>query len=170
MLPHKGRVSVVGLVGPLLWLDEAALDNLPYHHFKGLAVALIQRQQKARKHGKHHKERRRTGGDAAPDQQEKRDTDQQRAAKTNELAFRQPEYHLGFHLGKILGDSDISQIKSPRFFQKSGQGQVACNLVAPHIPSWHFLSGKQLHAGEVARQFHDFVTGHIRLFAVFLYR
>ena len=98
-LPHKGGISVVGLVGPFLGLDKAALYDLAHHHFKGLAVAFIQRQQKARQHGKHHKERRRTGGDAAPDQQEKRDTDQQRTAKTNELAFRQPEYYLGFDLG-----------------------------------------------------------------------
>ena len=98
-LPHKGGISIVGLVRPLFRHEKATLDDLPYHHFQGLAVALIQRQQKARKHGKHHKERRRTGGDAAPDQQKKRDTDQQRTAKTNELAFRQPEYHLGFDLG-----------------------------------------------------------------------
>lgn len=44
MLPHEGSIGVVGLVGPLLGLDEAALDDLPYHHFKGLAVALIQGQ------------------------------------------------------------------------------------------------------------------------------
>lgn len=37
--------------------------------------------------------------DAAPDQKEKRDAYQQRTAKTNELAFRQPEYYLGFDLG-----------------------------------------------------------------------
>ena len=99
MLPHKGGVGVVRLVGAFLGLDKAALDDLHNHHFKGLAVTLVHGKQKARQHGKHHKERRRTGGDAAPDQQEKRDTDQQRTAKTKELAFRQPEYYLGFDLG-----------------------------------------------------------------------
>ena len=34
-LPHKGGVSVVGLVGPFLGLDEAALYDLAYHHFEG---------------------------------------------------------------------------------------------------------------------------------------
>ena len=87
MLPHKGRVSVVGLVGPLLWLDEAALDNLPYHHFKGLAVFFVKRQQKARQHGKHHNQRRRAGGDAPPEQKEKRDAYKQRTAKTDQLPF-----------------------------------------------------------------------------------
>ena len=67
MLPHKGRVSVVGLVGPLLWLDEAALDDLPDHHFKGLAVALIQGQQEAGQHDKDHNQRSGAGGDAATD-------------------------------------------------------------------------------------------------------
>ncbi len=165
-LPHKGGISVVGLVGPFLGLDKAALYDLAHHHFKGLAVAFIQRQQKARQHGKHHKERRRTGGDAAPDQQEKRDTDQQRTAKTKELAFRQPEYHLGFHLGKILGDSDISQIKSPRF--SCGQGKIAVHFVAPHIPARDFLSGKQFCAGQVARKLDDFLAGDVGFLAVFL--
>ncbi len=165
-MPHKGGVSVVGLVGPFLGLKKATLQDLVYHHFQGLAVALIQRQQKARKHGKHHKERRRTGGDAAPDQQKKRDTDQQRTAKTNELAFRQPEYHLGFHLGKILGDSDISQIKSPRFW--CGQGKIAVHFVAPNIPARGFLSGKQFCAGQVTRKLDDFLAGDVGFLAVFL--
>ena len=99
MLPHEGSIGVIGLVGPFLGLDKAALDDLPYHHFQGLAVALIQRHEKARQHGKHHNERRRAGRDAAPDQKEKRDANKQRTAKTNELAFRQPEYYLGFDLG-----------------------------------------------------------------------
>ena len=115
MLPHKGRISVIGLVGPFLWLDEAALDNLPDHDFKGLAVPLIEGQKQARKHGEHHNQRRRAGGDAAPKQKEKRDAYQQRTAKTNELPFRQPKHHLGFHAGKILGDSYISHNISPRF-------------------------------------------------------
>ena len=167
-LPHKGGISIVGLVRPLFRHEKATLDDLPYHHFQGLAVALIQRHEKARQHGKHHKERRRTGGDAAPDQQEKRDTDQQRTAKTKELAFRQPEYHLGFHLGKILGDSDISQIKSPRF--SCGQGKIAVHFVAPHIPARDFLSGKQFCAGQVARKLYDFLAGNVWFLAVFLHR
>ena len=68
VLPHKGRVSVIGLVGPFLWLDEAALDNLPDHDFKRLAVAFVQSQQKAGEHGEYHNQRGGAGGDAAPDQ------------------------------------------------------------------------------------------------------
>lgn len=98
-LPHKGGISVVGLVEPFLWLDEAALYDLAHHHFKGLAVFFVKGQQKTRQHSEHHNERRRAGRDAAPDQKEKRDANKQRTAKTNELAFRQPEYYLGFDLG-----------------------------------------------------------------------
>lgn len=98
-LPHKGGISVVSLIGAFLGLDEATLDDLANHHFKGLAVFFVKGQQKARQHSKHHNERRRTGRDAAPDQKEKRDAYKQRTAKTKELAFRQPEYHLGFDLG-----------------------------------------------------------------------
>lgn len=86
-LPHKGRIGVVGLVGALLGLDKAALDDLPYHHFKGLAVALIEGQKQARQHGEHHNQRRRAGGDTAPEQKEKRDAYQQRTAKTDQLPF-----------------------------------------------------------------------------------
>ena len=98
-LPHKGGISVVGLVGAFLGLDKAALYDLAHHHFKGLPVFFVKGQQKTRQHGKHHNERRRTGRGAAPDQKEKRDANKQRTAKTNELAFRQPEYYLGFDLG-----------------------------------------------------------------------
>lgn len=99
MLPHEGSIGVIGLVGPFLGLDKAALDDLPYHHFKGLAVALVQGQQEARQHGEHHNQGRRAASHPAPDQKEKRDANKQRTAKTNELAFRQPEYYLGFDLG-----------------------------------------------------------------------
>ena len=63
MLPHKGGVGVVGLVGALLGTEEAALNHLHYHHFKGLAVTLIHGKQKARQHDKHHEQGRRTGGE-----------------------------------------------------------------------------------------------------------
>ena len=98
-MPHKGGVSIVGLIGPFLGTNKAALNHLLNHHFKGLAVFFVKRQQKARQHSEHHNERRRAGRDAAPDQKEKRDAYKQRTAKTNELAFRQPEYYLGFDLG-----------------------------------------------------------------------
>lgn len=75
MLPREGSIGVVGLVGALLGLDKAALDNLPHHHFKGLAVALVHCQQKARKHGEYHNQGRRAAGDAATEQKEKRNAD-----------------------------------------------------------------------------------------------
>ena len=98
-MPHKGGVSIVGLIGPFLGAQETALNHLLNHHFKGLAVPFIQGEKQPRQHGEHHNERRRAGRDAAPDQKEKRDAYKQRTAKTNELAFRQPEYYLGFDLG-----------------------------------------------------------------------
>ena len=93
-LPHKGGISVVGLVGAFLGLDEAALYDLAHHHFKGLAVFFVKRQQKARQHGEHHKERRRAGGDAAPEQEKKRYADEKRPAETDKLPFCQPEQHF----------------------------------------------------------------------------
>lgn len=109
MLPHEGSIGVVGLVGPLFGLDEAALDDLPHHHFKGLAVALIQGQQKARQHGKHHNQRRRAASHPAPEQKIKRDAYQKRTAETNQLPFGESKHDFGFYMGQILGDSHISQ-------------------------------------------------------------
>ena len=99
MLPHEGSIGVIGLVGPFLGLDKAALDDLPYHHFKGLAVALVQGQQEARQHGEHHNERRRAGRDAAPDQKEKRDAYEKRTAEADQLSFGKAKHNLGFYAG-----------------------------------------------------------------------
>ena len=99
MLPHEGSIGVIGLVGPFLGLDKAALDDLPYHHFKGLAVALVQGQQEARQHGEHHNQGRRAASHPAPEQKIKRDAYEKRTAETDQLSFRQSQYHLGFHTG-----------------------------------------------------------------------
>ena len=109
MLPHEGSIGVVGLVGPLLGLDEAALDNLPYHHFKGLAVALVQSQQQARQHGKHHNQGRRAAGHPAPEQKIKRDAYKKRTAEADQLPFGKAKHNLGFYAGQILGNGHISQ-------------------------------------------------------------
>lgn len=110
MLPRQGSIGVVGLVGPLLGLDEAAPDDLLHHHFKGLAVALIHCQQEARKHGEYHNQGRRAGGYAVADAKIKRDAYKKRTAKTNQLPFGKSKHHLGFYMGQILGDGYISQI------------------------------------------------------------
>ncbi len=103
LLPHKGRIGVVGLVGPLLRLDEAALDDLPYHHFKGLAVALIQGQQEARQHGEHHNQRRRAGGDAAPEQKKSGTPTRSAPPKQISCRFVRPNTILDFTRVKSLG-------------------------------------------------------------------
>ena len=72
MLPHEGSIGVIGLVGPFLGLDKAALDDLPYHHFKGLAVPLKQSEQQSRQHGKNHQQGRRAVGKIVPGQKIKR--------------------------------------------------------------------------------------------------
>ena len=109
MLPHEGSIGVVGLVGPLLGLDKAALDDLPYHHFKGLAVALIQGQQQARQHGENHNQGRRAASHPAPEQKIKRDAYKKRTAEADQLPFGKAKHNLGFYAGQILGNSHISQ-------------------------------------------------------------
>ena len=99
MLPHEGSIGVVGLVGSFLGLDEAALDNLPYHHFKGLAVALVQGQQEARQHGEHHNQGRRAASYPAPEQKIKRDAYEKRTAEADQLSFGKAKHNLGFYAG-----------------------------------------------------------------------
>ena len=65
----------------------------------GLAVAFVQGQKEAGKHGEYHNQRGGAGGDAPPDQQKKRNANKKRTAKTDQLSFRQSQYHLGFHTG-----------------------------------------------------------------------
>ena len=98
-LPHKGRIGVVGLVGALFRHKKAALDDLPYHHFKGLAVALIQGQQEARQHGEHHNQGRRAASHPAPEQKIKRDAYKKRTAEADQLPFGKAKHNLGFHMG-----------------------------------------------------------------------
>ena len=85
VLPHKGGVSVVGLIGPLLGPQETALNHLPNHHFKGLAVPLEQGEQQPRQHGKNHQQSRRTVGKIVPGQKIKRSAREERAAEADQL-------------------------------------------------------------------------------------
>ena len=99
MLPHEGSIGVVGLVWPFLGLDEAALDDLAHHHFKGLAVFFVKRQQKARQHGEHHNERRRAGRLSLMEQKIKRDAYEKRTAEADQLSFGKAKHNLGFYAG-----------------------------------------------------------------------
>ena len=99
MLPHKGGIGVVGLVGALLGAEEAALNHLHYHHFKGLAVFFVKRQQKARQHGEHHNQGRRAASHPAPEQKIKRDAYEKRTAEADQLPFGKAKHNLGFHMG-----------------------------------------------------------------------
>ena len=47
-----------------------------------------------------------------------------------------------------------------------GQGKITVHLVSPNVPAGRFLSGKQLHAGQIAHQGNDFGAGLVRLFAM----
>ena len=113
MLPHEGSIGVIGLVGPFLGLDKAALDDLPYHHFEGLAVALVQGQQEAWQHGKHHNQGRRTASHPASEQKIKRDAYEKRTAEADQLPFGKPKQHFGFYFRQILWNGYIRQFIKP---------------------------------------------------------
>ena len=98
-MPHKGGVSIVGLIGPFLGTNKAALNHLLNHHFKGLAVALVQGQQEARQHGEHHNQGRRAASHPAPEQKIKRDAYEKRTAEADQLSFGKAKHNLGFYAG-----------------------------------------------------------------------
>jgi len=91
VLPHKGGVSVVGLIGPLFGAQETALNHLLNHYFKGLAVPLKQSEQQSRQHGKNHQQGRRAVGKIVPGQKIKRPAREERAAEADQLPLGQPE-------------------------------------------------------------------------------
>ena len=91
VLPHKGGVSIVGLIGPFLGTNKAALNHLLNHHFKGLAVPLEQSEQQPRQHGKNHQQGRRAVGKIVPGQKIKRPAREERAAEADQLPLGQSE-------------------------------------------------------------------------------
>jgi len=91
VLPHKGGVSVVGLIGPFLGAQETALNHLLNHYFKGLVVPLKQSEQQSRQHGKNHQQGRCTVGKIVPGQKIKRSAREERTAEADQLPLGQPE-------------------------------------------------------------------------------
>ena len=107
VLPHKGGVKVVGLIGALFGAQEVQAGKLPDHLLQRLAVALVHRQKEKRKHGEHHHQSGGTGAQAAPAQKEQRHTDECAAAEADQLPLRQVESDLRFNFCQVLGDRNI---------------------------------------------------------------
>ncbi len=107
VLPHKGGVKVVGLIGALFGAQEVQAGKLPDHLLQRLAVALVHRQKEKRKHGEHHHQSGGTGAQAAPAQKEQRHADECAAAEADQLPLRQVESDLRFNFCQVLGDRNI---------------------------------------------------------------
>ena len=107
VLPHKGGVKVVGLIGALFGAQEVQAGKLPGHLLQRLAVALVHRQKEKRKHGEHHHQSGGTGAQAAPAQKEQRHADECAAAEADQLPLRQVESDLRFNFCQVLGDRNI---------------------------------------------------------------
>ena len=106
VLPRKGGVKVVGLIGALFGAQEVQADKLPNHLFQRLAVALVHRQKEKRKHGEHHHQSG-GGAQAAPEEKEQRNADERAAAKADQLPLCQVESDLRFNFCQVLGDRNI---------------------------------------------------------------
>ena len=95
LLPRKGGVKVVGLIGALFGAQEVQADKLPDHLFQRLAVALVHRQSGG------------AGAQAAPEEKEQRNADERAAAKADQLPLCQVESDLRFNFCQVLGDRNI---------------------------------------------------------------
>ena len=107
VLPRKGGVKVVSLIGALFRAQEVQADKLPDHLFQRLAVALVHRQKEKRKHGEHHHQSGGAGAQAAPEEKEQRNADERAAAEADQLSLRQVESDLRFNFCQVLGDRNI---------------------------------------------------------------
>ena len=107
VLPRKGGVKVVGLIGALFGAQEVQAQQLEGHLLHGLAVALVHRQKEKRKHGEHHHQSGGAGAQAAPEEKEQRNADERAAAKADQLPLCQVESDLRFNFCQVLGDRNI---------------------------------------------------------------
>ena len=68
------------------------------HLFKRLTILFVHAQQEERKHNGDHGQHRSASGQPLSEQKEKRQSNQDAAAKANELSFGQVKNHFGFDL------------------------------------------------------------------------
>ncbi len=107
VLPHEGRVIVVGRIGTDLRADEFRLDEMPRHRLQRLAVLLVHGEEEQREHEDDHPHDGEAGVAGAFHQEERRDADERRRAEADELPLRQPKEHLGLYPRQVAGDGNI---------------------------------------------------------------
>lgn len=73
----------------------------------------------------------------------------------------------------LLLSNPLVRLQTPKFMHLlsfRGEAKITFHLVSPHVPAGGLLSGKQLHAGQVAHKGNDFIPHNVGLFAVLLHR
>ena len=108
VLPFEQQIEIVCPVGAYFGAENRYLQNMPEDFFERLAVPFIQPQQEKGQHDEHHTKG--SGPDARRffQQEEKRDAKKRAAAHADELPFGEIEKDLGFDMGKVFGDRDVS--------------------------------------------------------------
>ena len=99
VLPRKGGVKVVGLIGALFRAQEVQAHKLPDHLLQRLAVTLVHRQKEKREHGEHHHQSGGAGAQATPEEKEQRNADERAAAEADQLSFGKAKHNLGLYAG-----------------------------------------------------------------------
>ena len=99
VLPFKHGIKIVGLIGALFRSQNADTNDVSDNDLQRLTVLFIHSKQECREHDNNHCHCRDACAGHAFEQKENRQTDQQTAAETNELSFREIEKHLGFYFG-----------------------------------------------------------------------
>ena len=103
LLPHKGDIEVVGLIGTDLRSKELRLDKVLGNDLHGLAVLFVDSQKEQGQHDDDHAEGCQADIAQRLEQKEGRQSDDCRRTEADELSLGQIEEYLGFNLCEVTG-------------------------------------------------------------------
>ena len=169
LLSYKWGVDIFRSIRSDAGAGKLDPDDVADHLFKGQTVLFVHCQQKRREHDRQHSEQRPGVADGLPGQKVGRNADSSSKAKADKLALGEVERDFCLDLGKVVRDIHIghgshSFLHFGTICPKVRDSRL--HLVAPHIPAGRSLPCEQLHAGQIAHEGNDLITGFVRLFAV----
>ena len=125
ILPLHCGIEIVGLVGPFLGTKEHDLDHIMDDDLQMLAVLFIKGEKESRDHGYDHQKTGSGIAQCALSTEVQRHTDGNANAEADQLPLRQVKQHLGFDLGKVLGNSYIGHFLTSLMGVEYGLGKAA---------------------------------------------
>lgn len=125
ILPLHCGVEIIGLVGPFLGTKEHDLDHVVDDDLQMLAVLFVESKKESRDHGYDHQKAGRGIAQGSLGSKVQRDANGNTNAEADQLPLRQVKQHLGFDLGKVLGNSYIGHFLTSLMGVEYGLGKAA---------------------------------------------